>query len=143
MHLSPELNKRLKDEMRLAVDKMVETENPNQMLYYFSVFFGEATRVLNWQWDEDLVLIWTIGQNVHGALNQRLQAITQGERVITITKPYFDALKRQAITLVEWVEKEGNKTELCDIMAGLAKIIYATTGNGFYLLDKGFISLEN
>ena len=142
MQLPPELHKRLRDELRLAVTKMSEADSPHQKLYYFSVFFGEAARVLNWHWDEELVLIWAITQHVHGSLMRCLQASAQGERVITLTKTYFDALTREAIALVEWIEKEGNKTELFDIAASLTEILYATTGNGFYLLDKGFITLE-
>ena len=59
-----------------------------------------------------------------------------------MTRNFYDALTREAIALVDWIEKEGNKADLCDIVASLAKIIYATTGNGFYLLDKGHIALE-
>ena len=142
MKLPPELYKRLRDELRLAVNKMAEADSPHEKLYYFSVFFGESTRVLNWHWDEELVLIWAVTQHTHGAITQTLRASTQGERVITLTRNFYDALTREAIALVDWIEKEGNKADLCDIVASLAKIIYATTGNGFYLLDKGHIALE-
>ena len=142
MRLPTELNKRLGDELRLAVTKMKEADSPHQKLYYFSVFFGEAGRVINWHWDEELVLIWAVTQAVQGALNQRLAATAQGEPVLTITSSFLNALTHDAIALVEWIEKKGGKTELLDILASLTKILYATTGNGFYLLEKGHITLE-
>ena len=142
MQLPAELHKRLRDELRLAVTKMAETDSPHHKLYYFSVFFGETVRVLNWHWDEDVALIWAVTQSTHHSMLQRIAESNQGERVVILTKSYFDALTRESIALVDWVENNGSKAALCGIMASLAEIAYATTGNGFYLLEKGHITLE-
>ena len=142
MNLPPELHKRLIDELRFAVNKMAEADSPHEKLYYFSVFFGEAVRVLNWHWDEELVLIWAVTQQTHNAVQQRLAASAQGERVLTLTRNFFNALTREAIASLDWIEKEGNEADLCGIVASLTEITYATTGNGFYLLGKGHYTLE-
>lgn len=140
--LPPDLKKKLRDELHFAVTKMAESDSPHEKLYYFSVFFGETVRVLNWHWDKDVTLIWAITQQTHNSMVQRMAARTQGDPVIALTNVYFDALTREATALVEWIEKEGTKEELCDIVASLAEITYATTGNGFYLMGKGQITLE-
>jgi hypothetical protein len=142
MHLSPDLHKRLSDELRFATGHMAEADSPQEKLYYFSVFFGETVRVLNWQWDEDIALIWAITQHVHQAISNRMQLHSQGVGVITVPREVFDALTRESIALVDWIDKKGEKSELCEIVAAFSEIIYATTGNGFYLLRKGHFTLE-
>ena len=141
MILPPELRKRLSDELHIAVDKVSESASPNEKLYYFSVFFGEAVRVLNWHWDEELVLLWAIVQHTHTAMATALARTSQGERIIALTNEHFDSLTRESRSLVDWIDREGDKSELCEIACRLAELIYATTGNGFYLLGKGHFTL--
>jgi hypothetical protein len=68
-----ELQLRLVKEYRYAVNKMQESQQPAQKLFYFSVFFGEAQRVLNFEWDRDLALIYTVTQHVHTQFNTTMQ----------------------------------------------------------------------
>lgn len=142
LSLPDELHKRLADEFRLAATLMVGTANPNEKLYYFSVFFGEAGRVLNWHWDRELALIWAITQATQNQAASRLQSTRQGEPVAMLSAEFFDALTRSAVALADYVEEQGTEQELHQILGRLSELTYATTGNGYYLLQKGLFSFE-
>ena len=121
---------------------MVGTTNPNEKLYYFSVFFGECTRVLNWHWDRELVMIWAITQFTQTQAGLRLQSTRQGEPVAVLTKEFFDALTESAVALADYVENKGTEQELHQILGRMSELSYATTGNGFYLLQKGLFDFS-
>jgi hypothetical protein len=132
---------RLVDELRLAVNKMSEAQSPEERLYYFSVFFGEAVRILNWHWDATIALIWSNVQHTHNVITARVQAFARGDRVVVLSEEFFKAVTQTATELVDFIETQGDEAELCRILARFAELTYATTGNGYYLLGKGHIKL--
>lgn len=140
--LPDEFRDRLVSEFRLAVAKMAEAEAPQQYIFYYSIFFGELVRVLNWHWDETLALIWSNVQHAHQAITSRVNATAQGDIVVALSKEFFDAVTQTSTALVDYIEKNGDEAELCHILGRLAELTYATTGNGYYLLQKGVIKLE-
>jgi len=117
---------------------MSETSNPQEKLYYFSVFFGEATRILNWHWDRDLALIWLVSQQVQ---QQTAAAISRSEPVIRLSGEFFEVLTQTSVELADYIERKGTEEELCILMGRLAELAFVTTGNGYYLLQKGNIKL--
>lgn len=142
LSLPDDLHKRLSDEFRIAATQMEGTANPSQKLFYFSVFFGESTRVLNWHWDRELALIWAITQFTQTQAAVRLRSTQQGEPVAMVSKEFFDALTESAVALADYVEKKGTEQELQQILGRLSELSYATTGNGFYLLQKGLFNFD-
>ena len=60
-----DLRRRLAAEYRYAAIKMQEIP-PERKMFYFSVLFGEAQRVLNFEWDRDLALIHLVTQQSYG-----------------------------------------------------------------------------
>lgn len=141
--LPDEFRNRLVTEFRLAVVKMAQSQSPRQFLYYYSVFFGELVRVLNWHWDETLVLIWSNVQYTHNAITNRVNAASQGDTVVALSDEFFKAVTLTSAALIDYIEKQGDEVELCHILGRFAQLTYATTGNGHYLLEKGIIKLED
>jgi hypothetical protein len=141
LSLPDHYRQRLVDELRLAVTKMSESQSPHEHLYYFSVFFGEAVRILNWHWDATLALIWSNIQHTHNAISARVQAFDRGDQVVVLSEEFFNAITQTATELVDYVAEQGDDSELCRILARFAELTYASTGNGFYLLRKGNIKL--
>ena len=141
LSLPDDLHKRLADEFRIGATRMAATTNPDEKLYYFSIFFGEAGRVLNWHWDRELALIWAMTQFMQTQAAARLQANRQGEQVAILRPPFFDALTESAVALADYVEHKGTQQELNQILGRLGELSYVTTGNGFYLLEKGHFKL--
>ncbi|MDA0768848.1 MAG: hypothetical protein BZY79_06540 [SAR202 cluster bacterium Casp-Chloro-G4] len=137
MKLPKELHDKLAGEFRIAATRMTESDSPAEKLYYFSVLFGEATRVLNWHWDTELVLIWFATQQTHNVIAGRQQSITQGEPIVRLTDAYFVALTDAVLELADYVEQEGNEQQLLEIIGKFAELAYFTTGNGYYLAQKG------
>jgi hypothetical protein len=134
-----EFRQRLGNEYRYAVTKMQETPDSSRKLFYFSAFFGEAQRILNWEWDCDLALIYAITLHVYTQFSTPTQV--PGFRALPINwKDLYEKLTQVASDLATHFEKTGNqdnKEELLQIFEVLAEIAYAVSGNGSYLLEKG------
>ncbi len=138
-----EFRQRLANEYRYAATKMQESPQPARKLFYFSVLFGEAQRVLNWQWDRDLALIHMVTQQAYMQVNGAMQTPAMGQLPIDWTTVY-DKLTQVPSELAAYFEKtdnEGTTEELCQILGRLAEIIYVVGGNGSYLHEKGLIKL--
>ncbi len=140
-----EYRQRLISEYRYAVTKMQEASLPARKLFYFSVFFGEAQRILNWEWDTDLALIYTITRYVHVQLNGSWgEFIKQPELLPIDWNVVIDKLTQAASDLTTYLDKssnQDNKEVLCTMLGQFAEIAYSVSGNGSYLYDKGFLKL--
>ncbi|MBF8264660.1 MAG: hypothetical protein HW384_524 [Dehalococcoidia bacterium] len=136
-----ELRQRLATEYRYAVTKMQKSPEAPKKLFYFSVFFGEAQRVLNWQWDRDLALIYTITQHIHTQVNATMQIPALGVFPIDWAT-FYEKLTQGASDLAAYYEKsenDDNREEMYQLLGRLAEIAYAISGNGSYLYEKGSI----
>ena len=135
-----EYKQRLANEYRYAAERMREEKEPARKLFYFSVFFGEAQRVLNWEWDKDLALIYMVTRQVHNQVNQ----MTQSPALMML--PINGAAVNEKLTeaagdLASIFEKpHASKEELYSILSQLSEIAYIVTGNGSYLYEKGMIT---
>jgi len=140
--LPEEFRNRLVNEFRLALAHMAEAESPAQYIFYYSIFYGEIVRVLNWHWDETLALIWSNVQHTHQAIATSVSATAAGNTAVALPKEFYDAVTRTSSALTDHVENNGDDAELCRILGRLAELTYSSTGNGYYLLQKGVIKLE-
>lgn len=139
-----EFRQRLAGEYRYAATKMQEATQPIQKLFYFSVLFGEAQRVLNWEWDTDLALIHMVTQQAHTQINAVVQGPGALQTLPVDWKAILDKLPQLASDLATYFEQMGKKSgkeELCRILGLFAEITYAVSGNGSYLHEKGAFKL--
>ena len=139
-----EFRQRLAKEYRYAVTKMKESPQPARKLFYFSVFFGEAQRVLNWEWNRDLALIHMVTQHVHTQINNTTQVPGLGQLLPIDWTTVYDKLTQVASDLAAYFEKtenEDSREDLCLILGSFAEIAYVVSGNGSYLYEKGLINL--
>jgi hypothetical protein len=135
-----EYQQRLAKEYHYAVTKMQEAP-PAKKLFYFSVFFGEAQRVLNLEWSRDLALIYITTLHVYNQINA--QAPLSGQLPINMATVY-EKLTQTASDLANYFEKAENADsgeELSQILGRFAEIAYVVSGNGSYLYEKGLIKL--
>ncbi len=134
-----ELRQRLATEYRYAATKMQEVP-PERKMFYFSVLFGEAQRVLNFEWDRDLALVYIVSHQSHALISG--QAHMFGTLLPIKASTVFDMLIQATFDIAAYYEKEENeigKEELYQILGRIAEITYATNGNGTYLFEKGTI----
>jgi hypothetical protein len=138
----PEYRARLASEYHYAATRMHEEPLPAKKLYYFSVLFGEAQRLLNLGWDRDLALIYAVTFHTHSQVNAANNPLLgfvpiQWQNVL-------DNLTKASSDLASYMEKpdaEANRGELCEILTRLAEVSYAVSGNGAYMCEKGEIKL--
>ena len=137
--VNEELCQRLAKEYRYAVTKMQDSPQPSKKLFYFSIFYGEPQRIINWEWDRDLVLIYIVSQYTFNAVTALINPPAVGTHPIEYEK-VFTALTQAASDLTEYFEnKEENTEKLHQILGRFTEIGYASTGNGSYLYEKGLI----
>ena len=141
MQLNAQLRQRLAREYNTASTKMQEEAQLTKKLFYFSVFFGEAQRILNQQWDRDLALIFLVTQQAYTQFNVAVQ--TQAFKVLPIrAEVAIEQLTKVASDLAAYTKKAktaDSRDELCEILGRFAELTYAVGGNGSYLYEKGDI----
>ncbi|MBN1693157.1 MAG: hypothetical protein JW845_06345 [Dehalococcoidales bacterium] len=137
------LQQRLVRDYSYAVDKMQHEAQLQKKLFYFSIFFSEAQRTLNFEWNTDLALIYTVTHHVHTQINAAMQ--TASPPVLPIDwQTIFDKLTIVSSNLASYLNKkhsEAGKEDLCLILGHFAEIAYAVSGNGSYLYEKGSFKL--
>ena len=137
MHLPDDLLGRLSKEYRFAVDKMAAASDISQKIYYFSVFYGEAHRILNWEWDTRLSLLHMVMQQTYNALLTRMGGGGAAPtRIVTI----IERIEEAAEALVKAVEANDDE-QIIDVLGRMSELAYATGGNGTYLVEKGLLKL--
>jgi len=137
-----ETRRRLAEEYRRAALKMVETPQLDKKLFYFSVVFGEAQRMLNLEWDDNLALIHQLAQHAHIQITSMVQSGAHNLLPVDISD-IIRALTHATSNLASYFENQSNINELYRVLKVIAKIGYACTGNGSYLYDKGAISFTS
>ena len=138
-----EFRQRLVEEYRYAATKMQESPQPAQKLYYFSVLWGEAQRMLNLEWDRDLALIYMAAHDTYNQFNLLMMPQMLSVSPIDIST-VFAALTQATFDLATYLEKtEDNTEELNQILGRFAEISYAVNGNGSYMYEKGLIKFES
>jgi hypothetical protein len=140
MQLQKSFRQRLATECRYAVTRMQQETQPARKLYYFSVFFGEAVRALNFEWDRDLALIQMVTQQAYNQINSQMPLL--GMTIPIDARIVYNQLTQVAADLASYFEKTDDETtrmELYQILARLAEVAYVAGGNGAYLYEKGLI----
>jgi hypothetical protein len=131
--------KMIADEINFAVKKMTKTQNASEKLYYFSAVFGILHRIFNIEYDSDLVFSHSIMRATHDGFLNRLKAIQHGgEDTISLSDNQFDKLT----SLTKELAKKINKNEdVTDTLKKFAVLTYSTSGNGFFLMQKGLLKI--
>jgi len=137
--LPSNLKKMLIDEFKFAIEKMEKEEDFDKKLYYFSALYSVLSRVFNVEFDPELVFIHLVLNTTHNTLQSRLASIRRGEEsVIKIPEEVFEKLTNITRELLVRIEKNRSTH---DVLQKLATIAYMTTGNGYYLYERGLLRL--
>ena len=131
--------KMMADEINFAVKKMAKAPKASEKLFYFSAVFGILHRIFNIEYDSDLVFSQSIIRAAHDAFTNRLKAIQQGgDDTVSLSDDQFEKLT----SLTKELAKKINKNEdVTDTLKKFAILTYSTSGNGFYLMQKGLLKI--
>ena len=140
--LREELTARLATEYRYAATKMEQEEKLPRKLFHFSVVFSEAQRIVNWQWDREIVILQAVAQQAHAQVTLLLRDPFLVATLPIDVKVLFEQLTKVTQDIASYFEnaKEGgNRDEFFALIGRLAEISYSAGGNGAYLHEKGVI----
>ena len=139
MNVSKHMEKKLIDEIRFVRGNMVHTNNPSEKLYYFSAVFGIANRIINFEYDPEILFLNQVTQLTYNMINARLAALAGGQEAgISIPEGIFPKMEESLEKLANAIEQ---KQEIYSILQHLIHLAYTTTGNGYYMYQKGLIKI--
>ena len=139
MDISVEMRKLILDEFEYVVKKMGEVDDPFQILFYFSATFGIVQRVYNIEYNSELVFAHFVLNETHKGFTAILHAIRDArDTTVAITTEH---LERLGNLIKELADKIRENKDHVDTLKKLIILTYSTTGNGFYLYDKGVLKI--
>jgi hypothetical protein len=138
MKISKSRKSNLVKELRYVAEKMKSTDNVNEKLFYFSAIQGEVNRIINYEYDPELVLVHQIFNTGYNTIMANLSSSQQGSGIITIPPNLFKKLQDTIYVLADNIESNKNIYKELEEVSNLA---YSTSGNGYYLYLKGIIKI--
>lgn len=127
-------------ELELVLQKMNESGNFEEKIYYFSAVQGMLHRVMNLEFTDDLLFSYFITNETLKSFQQRIIALKQGDTVVKISEHQIARLIEITKDFLDAVRKDG---KLGAVLKQYIILSYTTTGNGYYLMDKGMLKIWN
>ncbi|MFC1946762.1 hypothetical protein ACFLXY_02445 [Chloroflexota bacterium] len=139
MNLSLEMKKALVDEIKFVLKNMRSTNVASQKWYFFSAVHAVAQRIVNLEYDPELIFINQVFQLTYNMVNARLNAMSTGqEGVVGVPDNLFQKVEGEIEKLISLLEE--NQVSY-PVLERLINIAYCTTGNGYYLYIKGMLKI--
>ena len=119
-------------EINFAAKEMKAAQSPVDKLYFFSVIFGAANRIMNMEFDPELSFV----HNVTNAAYLQIQAslFSQEQMPNTIDPELFTKI---ANNLEEMARNVADGEPTYKVLESISNLAYSTTGNGHYLVLRG------
>ena len=141
MKITPENVDHIIKEIDFVLQKMGEALTAESKLYYFSAVHGVINRVMNFQCDPVLVFSHQVLSAVHSAFTSRLAATKGGgEKNLSVSEEMLEKLQ-EALGKFSTAFQKKDKARIYAALERFANLGYATTGNGFYLYQKGVLTI--
>ena len=124
------------DEINNVRELMQKEQLPVKKIYFYSGIHAQMQRVLNIDFDPQLVYIQFILQRCHDAINLRISQIMSGDLIVELSEDFFEKLDQYFLELADKISKKRDN-EIEAILIKIVGLAYSTTGNGYYLMQKG------
>ena len=139
MKISKSLKEKLVGDLSFTRKRMKEEQDFRRKMYYFSISYVSANRILNVQFDKELLFLSFVLQQSYQMISARVDQIQLGgDTVIPLPDQFFERLTA-SFKRVEGAVRKGGSLE--DVLQDLVVLAYSTTGNGRYLLEQGGMEL--
>ena len=140
MQISDNSRNIIVNEFTYVIKKMRGEKDPSRKLYYFSAAYGVIFRILNQEFDPTLNFIHFVLNGAYSTINSRLTIMGQGvEMGVGIPTVLFVKLEDATEALAKAIREN---TSLLESLEKISVLSYATSGNGYYLYEKGVLKLE-
>jgi hypothetical protein len=111
---------------------------PN-MVYNFSACHAALNRVLNIEFNDELVLLHTVFNGCYTMIANRISLIGQNvERQVQFPRGFPEKL---ATMIDEFASRFEDNLDVYDLLPSLTKLCYITTGNGYFLYQTGRLTI--
>ena len=141
MNISKQYKEIIIEELNNVAIKMKESDDITEKMYFFSAAYGMVHRIFNLEFNPTLVLIHTILNTAYSTISGRIEAATRGQdRAVKIPKGLFDSLQETIMDIADNISKD-DENELFKNLRKIANLSYSTTGNGYYLFQKGMLKI--
>lgn len=139
MGISDSYRDMIVNEVNFCIEQMEKNHDFRDKLFYFSGIQGLLQRIFNLEYDSDLVFAFFIFKSTHEAFMNRYGAIKKGgDTVVLLFQEQFDELIEG---LKEFADKIKNKKNFNSTLKKFVVLLYSTTGNGYYLMQKGLLKV--
>jgi hypothetical protein len=117
---------------------MKKVKYAEEKLFYYSSIYGTLFRILNLEYNPELVFAHSIFNNSYNMINARIAALKGGDPAVDFPNEAFDKL---ADCVQEAGRRIAEDENLLDIYVKISELSYISTGNGYYLMKKGVLKL--
>ncbi len=138
MHITAQNKELLVKEIDFVINKMANIEAPQQKLYYFSGIFTLTNRIFNFKYDSELALIHNVMKTAHATISANLPTFGPNQPIAAMPPMLFGALRE---ALIELREAFNTGKPSYQALERISDIAYSTTGNGYYLWEKGELKI--
>lgn len=125
-------------ELEFVINKINQSPTPEQKLYYFSAVQGILNRILNLEYTEQLLSAFYITNETLKMFHQRLASVKAGDKSFSLTDEQLLRLSEITVELLETIRNDRN---LDGVLKKYLVLLYSTTGNGYYLMEKGLLKI--
>ena len=136
MQISDQYRKLLVNEINYAAKTMDECKTLDEKLFYFSAVYGMIQRIINFEYDPDLIFAHKVLSDIHTQFQGAIGALKQGRSMPMIEDEHVLHLYKLT---VEFGKKIKNKKPIEDTLKKFAVLSYSLAGNGYYLYKKGVL----
>jgi len=130
--------KELVAELRRVEIYMRKEENVEKKIYYLSAAYGITSRTLRYSFCDDYLLADYVLNTCYNGLMNRFKCIHSGDSTVKLGAIHFERTQEGLKMLADAFES-GDSILLP--LEQILKAMYATTGPGNYLREKGSLKL--
>src|SRR4030042_861790 len=125
-------------EFEFVINKINQSPTIEEKLYYFSAVQGVLNRILNLEYTEELLLMYYVTNETLKMFQQRHAGFKAGDIAIRVTDEQLLRLSEVTKEFLETIRNDGNVDE---VLRKYVVLLYSTTGNGYYLMEKGVLKI--
>ena len=125
-------------ELEFVINKINQSPTIEEKLYYFSAVQGVLNRILNLEYTEQLLSAFYITNETLKMFHQRLVSFKAGDKSINLTDGQLLRLSQITVEFLETIRNDRNVEE---VLKKYVVLLYSTTGNGYYLMEKGMLKI--
>jgi hypothetical protein len=140
MNISEENKQKIIEEINYVVPKLEDsTMHPVKRVYYQSAVHGVIYKVFNIEYDPNLIVLHNILQSTYQAFSTRIGRQMSGhDPSVELTEEFFQRLAQYFNELSRLMANDqAEGADVLPLIKKLSILTYATTGNGYYLYEKG------